>query len=46
MCVLKLLFLSIYIYIKPDPLLVLSQKIKTFADFKTLNGHKIIEINM
>ena len=36
----------IYIYththIKPDPLVALSQKIKTFADFKTLNGHKIV----
>ena len=30
----------------PDPLVILSQKIKTFVDFKTLNGHKIIEINV
>ena len=38
------LFLSIYI--EPDMLLVLSQKIKAFPNFKTLNGHKIIEINV
>ena len=35
----------IYIYIKPDPLLVLSQK-KHLLTFKTLNGYKIIEINV
>ena len=46
-CVFQLLFLSIYIfiYIRPDPLLVLSQK-KGLPTFKTLNGHKIIEINV
>ena len=35
----------IYIYIKRDLLLVLSQK-KCLPTFKTLNGHKIIEINI
>ena len=46
-CVFQLLFLSIYIYIyiRPDLLLVLSQK-KGLPTFKTLNGHKIIEINV
>ena len=38
-------YIYIYIYIKPDPLLVLSQK-KRLPTFKTLNGHKIIEINV
>ena len=47
-CVSQLLFLSIYIYIyiKLDPLLVLSKKLKGLPTFKTLNGHKIIEINV
>ena len=39
-------YIYIYIYIKPNPLVILSQKIKTFVDFKTLNGHKIVEINV
>ena len=42
MC-LKTFISYIYIYIKPNPLVILSQKIKTFVDFKTLNGHKIVD---
>ena len=39
------IYIYIFIYIRPDPLLVLSQK-KGLPTFKTLNGHKIIEINV
>ena len=44
MCVIETL-ISFHIY-RVDMLLVLSQKKKTFAIFKTLNDQKIIDMNV